>query len=150
MSVRSSRLVNGAPIDRKHLDVARTPFRVLLGILFVGYSSISTIDGVRSDLAPALLGNPDGATIGLVVGVLVALGIFVAEILLAEASIFWYLVVLAPDAWYTYRFSDWIDTILRPHLPAEINAAFVTIPITILFSLAVAYFGERLLFGKRR
>jgi hypothetical protein len=79
----------------------RRPFRVLLGAAFVGYSSIGTIVGVQSDLAPVLAGNPDGAMIGLALGFVLALGIFIAEILLAEAALFWYLLVLAPDAWYT-------------------------------------------------
>jgi hypothetical protein len=121
----------GAPIDRRHLDTARRPLRILCGILFVGYSSIGTIIGVRDDLAPAL-------------------GIFLAEILLAEAAIGWYLVVLAPDVWYTYHFSDWIGAIVKASMAPGFAADAVSIIITALFSLAVAYFGERLIFGKRR
>lgn len=147
-NVRSRPLA--APIDRRHLDTARTPFRVLLGVLFVGYSSIGTIIGVRDDLAPALAGRPDGPMIGLAVGIGLALAIFLAEIFLAEAALGWYLLVLIPDAWYTFRFSDWIDAVLRPQLPTGVVAGVVIVTITALFSLAVAYFGERLLFGKRR
>src|SRR5262245_7121357 len=106
--IQSHNLASAPPIDRRHLDRARRPFRVLLGAAFVGYSSIGTIVGVQGDLAPALLNNPYGATICLIFGFGLALGIFIAEILLAEAALVWYLLVLAPDAWYTYRFSGWI------------------------------------------
>jgi hypothetical protein len=148
--VNSRQLGSAPPIDRRHLDRARRPFRVLLGATFVGYSSIGTIVGVQGDLAPALASTPDGATIGLIIGFGLALAIFLGEILLAEAALFWYLLVLAPDAWYTYRFSSWIGLVLRPHLPAGLVGEIVIVVITAVFSLLVAYFGERLLFGKRR
>jgi hypothetical protein len=147
-NVRSRPLA--APIDRRHLDTARRPLRILCGILFVGYSSIGTIVGVRGDLGSALANNPDAAMIGAGVGMALALGIFLAEILLAEAAIGWYLLVLAPDAWYTYRFSDWIGAIVHGSMAPGIAADVLSIIITAVFALAVAYFGERLLFGKRR
>jgi hypothetical protein len=150
MSTMRSRPLGAAPLDRRHLDTARTPFRLLLGILFVGYSSIGTILGVNGDLTPALAAREDGAVIGLAAGVIIAAGIFIAEILLAEAAIGWYLIVLAPDAWYTYRLSGWIGTIARAHLSHGLLTTVIIIAVTAVFSLAVAYFGERLLFGKRR
>jgi hypothetical protein len=149
-NVRSSPLATGTPIDRRHLDTARRPLRILCGILFVGYSSVGTIVGVRDDLAPALAGNPDAAIIGAGVGMVLALAIFLAEILLAESTLGWYLLVLAPDVWYTYWFSSWIGAIVGASMAPGIVADAVSIVITALFSLAVAYLGERLLFGKRR
>jgi len=150
MSRANSRPLAPPPIDRRHLDAARRPFRVLLGALFVGYSAIGTVVGVRDDLAPALTSSPDAAMIGLIVGCGVALGIFIAEILLAEAALGWYLLVLAPDVWYTYHFSDWIGAIIRAHMPAGLVTTVVVVIVTAVFSLAVAYLGERLLFGRRR
>jgi hypothetical protein len=147
-NVRSTPI--GAPINRKHLDAARTPFRVLLGAAFVAYSSLGTVAGVRSLLAPALAQAPDGATIGLIVGVVVALVIFGAEVLLSDVSLAWYLVPLLPDTYFTYRFSGWIEAIVRAQIKAEPTATALVVLITAAFSLAVAYFGERLLFGKRR
>jgi hypothetical protein len=147
-NVRSSPM--GPPISRHHLDTARRPFRVLLGILFVGYSSIGTIVGVQSDLAPALAQRPDGAMLGLAVGIGLALAIFVAEVLLAEAALGWYIMVLIPDSWYTIRFSDWIGLIMYAHMPDGVITRMSVVLVTAVFSIAVAYFGERLLFGKRR
>jgi hypothetical protein len=66
--IQSRPLVSAPPIDRRHLDRARRPFRVLLGAAFVGYSAIGTVVGVQSDLAPVLARNPDGAMIGLALG----------------------------------------------------------------------------------
>jgi hypothetical protein len=142
----------GGPLQRGYLDAARTPARVLAGAAFVAYSSIGTILGVHDDLAPALAKRADGAILGYGIGLALAAVIFVAELLLAEASVFWYIVVLIPDTTYTYRFSGWIDTLARAHL-AGTNPLIVMLLstcVTALFSLAVAYFGERMLFGKRR
>lgn len=150
MKTRSTPLANGTPIDRRHLDNARRPLRILCGILFVGYSSVGTIVGIRDDLAPALAGNPQGALIGAGIGMVLALAIFLAEIVLAEAAIGWYLLVLIPDVWYTYWFSDWIGAIIKASMAPGLAADALTIVITAGFSIAVAYLGERLLFGKRR
>lgn len=140
-----------APISRKFLDMFRTPARIALGIIFVAYSSIGTVIGVQSDLAPALTSRTDGLMLGYVIGFALAILIFTGELLLAEVSPFWYSVVLLPDVWYTYRLSGWIGAIIRTRVQAEplIETVAVVI-VTIIFSLAVAYFGERLLFGRRR
>lgn len=151
---RDSRSVDydvAAPLPRAYLDSARTPARVFFGILFVAYSSIGTVTGVQGDLAPALAHRTDGLMIGYALGFALALLIFLAELLLAEVSPFWYSVVLIPDVWYTYRFSGWIGAIIRANVEADSLVVGATVVITTtIFSLAVAYFGERLLFGKRR
>jgi len=139
-----------SPLPRRYLDTARRPARVLAGIAFVAYSSIGTIVGVQDDLAPALAKRADGDILGYTIGVVVAALIFVAELLLAEVSIFWYLVVLIPDVWYTYRFSGWIGAIVTSRIAEPFTAQLITIAVTGLFAVAVAYFGERLLFGRRR
>ena len=139
-----------APLPRRYLDTSRRPARVLFGAAFVAYSSIGTILGVQSDLAPALANHVDGAILGYSIGVAVAIVIFVAELLLAESAFFWYLIFLAPDAWYTYRFSGWIGAVVQSRIADPWSAQVVTVAVTGLFAIAVAYFGERLLFGKRR
>ena len=58
--------------------------------------------------------------------------------------------MLIPDVWYTYRFSAWIDAVLRPRLPSGLVGSAIVVVVTAVFSLLVAYFGERLLLGKRR
>ena len=151
---RDGRMVEydiAAPLSRNYLDSARTPARVLAGVLFVAYSSIGTVIGVQGDLAPALAHRTDGLIVGYALGFALALLIFLAELLLAEVSPFWYSVVLIPDVWYTYRFSGWIGAIIRANVEADsLIVGAVVVITTTLFSLAVAYFGERLLFGKRR
>lgn len=139
-----------APLPRRYLDTSRRPMRVLAGAAFVAYSSIGTIIGVRSDLTPALASRADSAILGYGVGLAVAAIIFVAELLLAEVSLWWYLVVLVPDTWYTYRFSSWIGAIIQARLSDPFVASVATVAVTGMFALAVAYFGERLLFGRRR
>lgn len=138
------------PLSRHYLDTSRRPARVLAGAAFVAYSSIGTILGVHEDLAPALANRTDGAILGYGIGIGVAIIIFVAELLLAESAFFWYLIFLAPDVWYTYRFSDWIAPLVETRIADPTLAQIVSVVITGLFAVAVAYFGERLLFGKRR
>ena len=142
----------GTPLERSHLDAARKPARVLFGAAFVAYSSIGTILGVHDDLKPALAKREDGDILGYGFGVALAVVIFVAELLLAEASLFWYAVVLVPDVWYTYRFSGWIDALFRAHMTSAdpLIVTLLSTCVTAFFSLAVAYFGERMLFGRRR
>lgn len=137
-----------APISRNYLDTFRRPARIFAGVIFVAYSSIGTVVGVQSDLAPALAGRIE---LGYIIGFALALLIFFAELLLAEVSSFWYSVVLLPDAWYTYRLSGWIGAIIRAHVQSDpLIVTGIIVIITALFSLMVAYFGERLLFGRRR
>lgn len=138
------------PLSRQYLDTSRRPARVLAGAAFVAYSSLGTILGVQSDLAPALASRTDSDILGYGIGLAVAVGIFVAELLLAEVSLWWYLVVLVPDTWYTYRFSGWIGAIIRAQVSDAFTAQVATVVLTGIFALAVAYFGERLLFGRRR
>lgn len=138
------------PLSRQYLDASRRPARVLAGAAFVAYSSLGTILGVQNDLAPALASRTDSDILGYGIGLAVAIGIFVAELLLAEVSLWWYLVVLVPDAWYTYRFSGWIGAIIRAQVSDAFTAQVATVILTGIFALAVAYFGERLLFGRRR
>jgi hypothetical protein len=147
---RAERRGGAAPLSREYLDTSRRPMRVLAGAAFVAYSSIGTILGVQGDLAPALASRDDSAILGYGIGVVVAVIIFVAELLLAEVSLWWYLVVLVPDVYYTYRFSGWIGAIVHARVADAFAAQVATVIITGLFSLAVAYFGERLLFGRRR
>jgi hypothetical protein len=102
--VNSRPLPSGAPISRTHLDAARTPLRVFFGVVFVSYCAISTVVGVRDDLAPlAWSATPivGALTIGLALGLALAAGIFVGEVLLAESALVWYVPLLLLDAWYT-------------------------------------------------
>jgi hypothetical protein len=143
-----------APIARTHLDAARRPVRMLFGAVFVAYCAISTIVGLRGDLAPlawsqqAIVGP---LTVGLALGLALAFAIFIGEVLLAEGALIWYLPLLALDAWYTVRWSDWIGVLIHAHVQSEPliedGIAFV---VTWAAAIAVAYFGERLIFGKRR
>jgi hypothetical protein len=154
MSRLHSRPLGGAPISRTHLDAARTPLRVFFGVVFVSYSAISTVVGFRDDLAPlAWSATPiaGALTLGLALGLALAAAIFVGEVLLAEAAFLWYLPLLALDTWYTARWSAWIGTLIRAHLDADPLTEDVIAFVAIWgASLAVAYFGERLIFGKRR
>lgn len=144
----------GTPIDRKHLDRSRTPARVIAGVVFVGYSVISTVIGVQGDLAPLAWTNEIALwtlTYGFVLGLLAAVVIFAAEVLLAEVSLFWFVLFLLPDAWYTRRFSGWLGELIHAHLQSSPMVETIAAEAVMwLAAVACAYFGERLLFGKRR
>lgn len=144
----------GAPIDRKYLDTARGPMRVFFGVIFVAYCAISTVIGVRDDLAPLAWSADlvlDLVPAGLLIGLALAVGIFIGEVLLAERSLGWYLPLLLVDAWYTARWSGWIGDLIHAHMQAnalvEDGLSFV---VTWAAAIAIAYLGERLIFDKRR
>jgi hypothetical protein len=152
--VHSRNLTSGAPISRTYLDAARTPLRVFFGVVFVSYCAISTVVGFRDDLAPlawSVVPIVGSLTVGLALGLALAAGIFVGEVLLAESALLWYVPLLAVDAWYTARWSEWIGTLIRAHMQASAGVEDVIAFLAIWgASLAVSYFGERLIFGKRR
>ncbi|SRR6266487_4847057 len=145
---------SGAPISRTYLDAARSPMRIFFGVIFIAYSAISTVVGVRSDLSPlawstaALMGP---LTIGAAIGIGLAVAIFIGEVLLAESSLVWFLPILAVDAWYTARWSAWIGDLIHAHMSASpLTKDALAILVTWGAAIAVAYFGEHLIFGKRR
>lgn len=159
MSEATSKItVSTAPISRVHLDRSAPFLRVIVGIAFVAYCSISTITGINGDFARALAALFErygwpllfGLTPGLLAGILAATIIFIGEIYTAERAKPFYGLFLGPDAWYTYWSLDlWLGFIVRFFLPGIIGivaAAVIQIPTAI----SLAYFGERLLFGKRR
>ena len=155
MSVTSKPLASAsAPIDRKYLDTARAPIRVLFGLVFVSYCAISTIIGVQGDLSPLPWSVQPIASIltpGFLLGACVAAAIFIGEALLAEASLVWYAPLLAVDAWYTARWSDWIGILIHAHLQIDpLVEDILTFVVTWAAAILIAYFGERLIFGKRR
>jgi hypothetical protein len=80
----------GITLFLTHLDAARTPLRVFFGVVFVSYCAISTVVGVRDDLAPlAWSAAPivGALTVGLALGLALAAGIFIGEVLLAESAL---------------------------------------------------------------
>jgi hypothetical protein len=89
--------------------------------------------------------------VGLLLGLALAVGIFIGEVLLAESSLGWYLPLLLLDAWYTARWSSWIGDLIHAHMQAnalvEDGLSFV---VTWGAAIAIAYLGERLIFDKRR
>lgn len=144
----------GAPIARTHLDAVRRPIRIFFGAVFVSYCAISTIVGLRADLAPLAWSGQAVAgplTVGLVLGVALAFAIFIGEVLLAEGALIWYIPILLLDAWYTARWSDWIGILIHAHIQADpLIKTIASFVVTWAAAIAVAYFGERLIFGKRR
>jgi hypothetical protein len=146
--------LTGAPLSRSYIDLARRPARLLLAFVLVAYSSVATVvvvQGAFPDVAwwNAHLAGP--FTIGAAIGVGIAALITLAELFLAEITMFGYLIVVACDAFLTYRFSTWAQDLLHSLVRVEgtIEDTIVLL-LLIVASGAVAYFGERLLFGKRR
>lgn len=141
------------PLSRRRVDAAVPGLRLIGGVLFVAYSSASTIRGVGSDVLPALPGAsllpnlPDA----LIAGIVAAVAIFVLEIVLAERSRYGYMLVLAVDAWYTFRqLKPGMESIVRARALSPFLVDVLTIAAGGALAIAVAMFGEILLFGRRR
>jgi biotin transporter BioY len=87
---------------------------------------------------------------GYVLGFVLALAITIWEWLAADESWGWYAVPLAIDSWYTYRLTiPWVLPLVAVHASDKATATTIAIIISVVGAIAVALFGERLLFGKR-
>ena len=143
---------DGPPINRERLDRTRKPFRLAAAILMIGYSLVATVREVSEDVLPALAVTlPESYAIGIAV----ALVIFIGQIITAERSQITYFVLTGIDAYYTERASDWVDRIVQSMLKVEGQYSqqiegVISFIVSWAFAIAVAYYGERLLFGKRR
>ena len=109
---------------------------------------VGTVIGLGSSLASV---PKEGQVSMYEIAHSLAVGFDCTMVALAESAIVWYVPLLAVDAWYTARWSEWIGTLIRAHMQASAGVEDVIAFLTIWgASLAVSYFGERLIFGKRR
>lgn len=162
MSVKS-RPLNGqlAPLDRAILDSAASPVRVAFGILFLGWSWVSTVligGKLLAPLAPTEVapGVPVSFAIALGFAVLVTAIEFVAA---GRWPVVYALVLLICDApfttWQTYK---WATAIIEPLTvivpggePQVSMVGYIGIGVaSAICGIIAAICGELLLFGRRR
>ncbi len=142
-----------APLDRNAIDRAAPWLRLFAGIALIAWSSYSTITGVGQDFSPILKGKMAfGLEATLVVGLLVAAFLSLGEWLTSEHIPILYSALLILDARYTeMQMGPWIDKLAAYHL----QQASPWVPTVVSFllswglSLAIARYGEILLFGRR-
>jgi hypothetical protein len=128
---------SNAPIKRAWLDASVPFWRVLISVAFIGYSIVSTVLGVRDDLTPiqVLLDVLITVPIPLIGGIVVALLLQLAQLLLAERHKPGYVLSLIADAYYTRR-----QTL--PWATVVIGTAFVSEPTTteaLLWAFVVSF-----------
>lgn len=153
-SVPVRRGVLQAPLDRGAIDRAAPWLRLIAGAALIAWSSYTTIAGVGQDFAPILQGRMAfGLEATLVAGLLVAAFLSLGEWLTSEHLPLLYCALLVLDARYTQlQIGPWIDALAAYHL----RAAPQWLPGVVSFlvgwglSLAIARYGEILLFGRRR
>ncbi len=150
MTMRVPGAPGAAPLNRRYLDYFGTPARIIAGCLFIGYSGWGTVRFVQRDF-DRVLGDQTWLSFPapLMLGIILAVCIFVGELITAEHYKQVYGVILAVDAFYTFRLTF-------PWLAIMMGAASgpiwygLTAIIAVVGSAAVAWAGEVLLFGKRR
>lgn len=141
------------PLNRSDLDRAGPWLRLLAGAFLIIWSSYMTIIGVGLDFAPLLIGSIYGVPVAVIAGAGVAALLSVGEWLTSETVPLVYSALLIVDARYTQKqIGPWIDTLSTYHLGASsvIAAAVVSFLVSWGLSLAIARYGELLLFGRRR
>lgn len=160
MSVRSeattkqpARDTLAPPLSRDTINNARPWIRLLLGVALLGFSGYTTISGVGRDFAPLLQGTLYGVSLTLIGGLGVALFLTFGEWLTSEQYPMLYCALLIIDARYTQQqIGGPIDALARYHL-SELHT-FAPLVVSFFVSwgiaLAVARYGEILLFGKRK
>lgn len=141
-----------APLSRKHLYKAAPGLRAVLGIVLIGASWYSTIIGVHADATPLELPSVGFVPGGIIAGIVLALLLTIGEWLTSEKAIYIYIGLLVLDAWYTQRqIDDRSYALVAYHLAAAPPWAppILGFVLSWLIAIAVARFGELLLFGRR-
>jgi len=143
--------IQSAPLTHAHLDKAGPWIRLMLGLAVISYTSYTTISGVGGDLAPVLKDAP--GYMPLAVGLGVAVFLSAGEWLTSEQVPLLYAFLLLIDARYTQRqIGPAIDALAQYHLreqPALLTQG-VSLAVSWGLSIALARYGEILLFGRRK
>jgi hypothetical protein len=140
-----------APLSRAELAKAGPWLRGGLGVALIAYSALSTIDGVRADCGPLCEGVVYGLPLGLLIGVLVAALLSLGQWLTSEHWRFAYAVLLLIDARYSQRWlDDWLVPVTQHNIASDAGLAMSAgLVLSWVGAVAIAMFGELLLFGRR-
>lgn len=159
MTVESKPLITAkrdtlaAPLNRATLDNARPWIRLMLGVALIAYSSFTTITGVGRDFAPLLQGDVYGIPMTLIGGICAALFLSGGQWLTNGHFTLLYVGLLLVDARYTQQqIGPAIGALASFHLSGLHPFAPFVVSLLVSWSLAlaVARYGEVLLFGKRK
>lgn len=152
MSVKSKTLHPArAPLSRRELDRALPWLRLLLGASFIGFSTATTVAGVRADFAPLLVGDLYGVPAWVVAGLALALLVTLGQWGTSDRWPLVYSGLLLIDARYTQRaIGPAIETLATYHSNGSGLAWVVALVVSWLIALATARYGEVLLFGRRK
>lgn len=150
--VRSRRITNAAPLDRAILDSAASPVRVLFGVLFLGWSWVSTVIIIGGVFTPAIRGAlisgvPNSYLAGFIFALLVTVVEFVSAGRWPAVYAIILLVLDAPfTTWQTYQ---WLTSIVEAlTIIAPAGAVGIGV-VSLVCGIVAAIFGELLLFGRR-
>ena len=144
-------------VPRAWLDLAYTPLRITLGVLFVAFCAVSTVYGVHDDALGTLTKHQvairayaglDVHSAGYALGVLVAAIIFIGEVLTGERHPLVYIIFLVPDVKYSQTFTRVVGDLLIPDV--NVVTRILEFIIGLALAIALAYYGEQLIFGRRR
>lgn len=159
MTVESKPLVTAkrdtlaAPLSRSTLDNARPWIRLMLGVVLLGFSGYTTISGIGRELAPLLQGDVQGVPLTLIGGICAAVFLSVGQWMTNGHFTLLYCGLLLIDARYTQQqIGPAIDALARFHLSGlhPFAPLVVSLLVSWALALAVARYGEVLLFGKRK
>lgn len=154
MTVKSRRLGGAAPLNRDMLDNAASPVRVAFGIVFLGWSWVSTVliaGRLTTPILPGALipGVPNSYLAAFVFALLVTAVEFVSA---GRWPGVYALVLILLDApfttWQTYK---WLTAIIAPLTEQITTAGAIGIgAASLICGIIAAIFGELLLFGRRQ
>jgi hypothetical protein len=151
--VERARGILRAPLHRADLDRAAPWLRLLAGLALIAVSTYTTIAGFGQDFAPLLQGTIAGISVALIAGLAAAGFLSLGEWLTSEHAPLIYCALLVLDARYTQQQTGpWVDALAQYHLRAAPAWAAPVVAFVASWglALAVARYGELLLFGKRR
>lgn len=151
MSKAQYRPGTAAPLPREWLDTVAPAIRVLAGLVFIGWSWVSTLLIVGRLLAPVLpgatvVGIPDRALVAIGFAFLISLIEFVASDRWKGA--YWIVLLLGDASFTTWQTRAWLMLIVEANTPIETGGHVAIWIASILGGIIAAKFGEVLLFGR--
>ena len=145
-----------APLNRSDLDRAAPWLRLLAGAALIAWSSYTTIQGIGVDFAPFFVGQSVMAfgvsAHQLIAGLVFAALLSLIEWLTSERMLIVYCAALLIDARYTqWQIGPFIQSLAQYHVRLEdpVVALIASFIVSWGLSLAIARYGELLLFGRR-
>lgn len=140
--------ITQAPINAQELQPAGVIIRWIVGVLLIGYSTITTIIIIDWFFTPVLHGAWIGISYGMWIGLLLSAIVTVVEWVTSEKYklVHWVVVVFFDASFTSWQTYTWLSFIMASHYGnLDTYEKIATGAVALLIGLSSAKLGEALL-----